>query len=275
MLGLSPREALIFYLLIPVVLGFLAGWPQAGRTAQWPKFHAVGFWVILSVGGWWLNDLFTRILQKPLRRARFPLWAVLLMGALFASLPADFFFQWVVHVTYRIFPGLPLDRPLPVLALNAASFLKTHGYAWIVWPTINLVLFHVMKMPRYGFSPVAKTQLLSEHGRDDSPFLAKWPAHLRGEILALEAEQHYLRIHSTEGNALILYRLSDAMRELGPKGMQVHRSFWVTAGAVAHVVRNNVSLKLVLTNGMEIPVSRSFRLSVQQADFLQSNPGKN
>jgi hypothetical protein len=56
------------------------------------------------------------------------------------------------------------------------------------------------------------------------------PANLRGgEIWALEAEEHYTKIHTSKGNTLLLMRFSDAITEMDPQpGLQVHRSFWVS-----------------------------------------------
>jgi hypothetical protein len=90
------------------------------------------------------------------------------------------------------------------------------------------------------------------------------PPHLKdARLLALEAEDHYLRIHTETGSALVLMRLSDAARALGDEaGQQVHRSFWVAGSAVAGAQRRDGRLFLRLVNGMEIPVSRSHRDTV-------------
>ena len=49
------------------------------------------------------------------------------------------------------------------------------------------------------------------------------------------------------------------MREVdGIDGMQVHRSHWVAATAVARMVRRGGRVFLKLTNGAEVPVSRTF-----------------
>ena len=48
------------------------------------------------------------------------------------------------------------------------------------------------------------------------------------ELYAIESEDHYLRVHTSAGQELILMRLADAVRELaGVEGLQTHRSWWV------------------------------------------------
>ncbi len=99
--------------------------------------------------------------------------------------------------------------------------------------------------------------------------MARLPVGQRGKVLALASEQHYLRVYTERGEALILYRLKDAIRELGEAGLQVHRSYWVAFGAVQAVAGNTTSPRLALVNGLEVPISRSYRNQVEMAGFLR------
>ena len=47
------------------------------------------------------------------------------------------------------------------------------------------------------------------------PFPRGIPAHLRQDLLALGAVDHYLRVITAMGSDLILMHLSDALNELG------------------------------------------------------------
>lgn len=101
----------------------------------------------------------------------------------------------------------------------------------------------------------------------DAPSLwrQRLPAALRdAELLALEAEDHYLRVRTAAGSTLILLRRSDAVAELGPgAGAQVHRSFWVARGAVVQVERDNGRPSLVLKGGLKVPVSRGHHAKIK------------
>jgi hypothetical protein len=100
-------------------------------------------------------------------------------------------------------------------------------------------------------------------------FFRRIPPALGRELLALQTEDHYLRIHTKLGSDLILLRLRDALAELGPeRGRQVHRSWWVADGAVASIERNAARTFLVLHNGLRVPVSKSFRDQVKEAGWL-------
>lgn len=90
--------------------------------------------------------------------------------------------------------------------------------------------------------------------------LARLPAHLRqAEIHAVEAQDHYLRVHTDAGSALILMRLSDAIAELPAlDGARTHRSWWVARNAVVAARRSHGRATLLLKAGIHAPVSRTY-----------------
>ncbi len=91
-------------------------------------------------------------------------------------------------------------------------------------------------------------------------FLRRLPPELGHDLLALEMEDHYARVHTMRGSTLILLRLRDAVAELGEgSGLQVHRSWWVARDAVADVERAAGKLTLVLRNELRVPVSKTYR----------------
>lgn len=91
-------------------------------------------------------------------------------------------------------------------------------------------------------------------------FLDRLPSRLRGAALrAVEAEDHYLRLHTSKGQDLILMRLSDAVAELeGIEGLQVHRSWWVARDAIVDARRGDGRATLTLKDGAQVPVSRTY-----------------
>jgi hypothetical protein len=95
---------------------------------------------------------------------------------------------------------------------------------------------------------------------DDGRFRARLPTHLQeARLLALASEDHYLRVYTDNGNALILMRLSDAISELATEaGAQTHRSWWVARDAVTKSARGEGKAVLTLSDGTEAPVSRTF-----------------
>ena len=84
------------------------------------------------------------------------------------------------------------------------------------------------------------------------------PGELGSDVIALEMEDHYVRVHTSLGSHLVLMRLRDAMAYLSDvEGRQVHRSWWVARLAVEDVKRDGRNVRLVLSGGLEAPVARA------------------
>jgi hypothetical protein len=77
-------------------------------------------------------------------------------------------------------------------------------------------------------------------------------------VLCLQVEDHYVRVHTSQGSTLILISLSQAIAGLTDvEGVQTHRSWWVARAAIKGVVEDGRNLRLQLVGGLEAPVSRS------------------
>lgn len=89
-------------------------------------------------------------------------------------------------------------------------------------------------------------------------FVSKLPAALRRDILALEAEDDYVRVHTLHGSALILMRLADAVAVIDPRlGLRVHRSWWVAKDGVRALERTPGRAIARLVDDTAVPISRT------------------
>jgi LytTr DNA-binding domain len=104
----------------------------------------------------------------------------------------------------------------------------------------------------------------------DDRFRERLPLPLQAaRVLALAAEDHYLRVYTDVGNTMILMRLTDAIAELGGEhGAQTHRSWWVARDAVNKVARSDGKAVLTLSDGTEAPVSRTYYRVLQNKGWL-------
>lgn len=92
----------------------------------------------------------------------------------------------------------------------------------------------------------------------EARILDRLPARLGQDLLCLQMEDHYVRLHTPEGSVLVLTPLRTAITQVGGiEGIQVHRSWWVARQAVQGVVRDGRNLRLKLASGLEAPVARS------------------
>lgn len=94
------------------------------------------------------------------------------------------------------------------------------------------------------------------------------PRLARARLVAVEAEDHYLRIRTEAGSALVLMRLGDALEALSElDGFRTHRSWWVARTAVEAVRWKAGRGALTLSDGSSAPVSRTYAAALKGTDW--------
>ena len=113
-------------------------------------------------------------------------------------------------------------------------------------------------------TPAGRPVLLRPATSSAPAFLARFDPPVKGQVFAVQAQEHYVRVITAEGALTTLSRFGDALRELeGLSGVQVHRSFWVADAGVAAIKAGRRGLRIVLRNGEQVPVS------ARHADLVQ------
>lgn len=88
-------------------------------------------------------------------------------------------------------------------------------------------------------------------------------------LFAVEAEDHYLRVHTDAGDELITARFGDALAELAAApGFQTHRSWWIAADAIDDVTWLRGRGEAKLKCGLTVPISRSNAGPLKQAGWF-------
>jgi DNA-binding LytR/AlgR family response regulator len=210
---------------------------------------------------------------------RLAYWApVMLVGALWGHVCSLLIDRWI-----------DMDER-PWVAVAALSAAITGPVAVLVWFVTGLVfddgVYPLSALPML-IGPVltvtavmsainvflSRAQPVQTHasltGAAAARFPDRLPPRLRGAaIRAVQAEDHYLRIHTDRGSDLILMRLSDALDELdGLEGAQTHRSWWVARDAVREVARGDGRATLTLDGDLIAPVSRRYAKALRDAGW--------
>ncbi len=86
------------------------------------------------------------------------------------------------------------------------------------------------------------------------------PVSLRKATLhAVQAEDHYIHAHTSDGSAMIRMTMRDAITALDSNiGFQTHRSWWVREASIRNVSWKRGSATLQIDCDMTVPVSRAF-----------------
>jgi hypothetical protein len=190
--------------------------------------------------------------------------------------------RWLAPVTWyrtRIWAVVLLIASAGTLPIVAAVLARISvlDHVHLTWAIIGQVAPQVFatSLVMATLAIMVRPRLSTQtHGAaPDAPppkFLSRLPARLAGaELYAVEAEDHYLRLHTGKGQDLILMRLSDAIDELeGLEGAQTHRSWWVARSAVTAAERADGRAVLTLKDGAEVPVSRGFAKQLRSAGWF-------
>jgi hypothetical protein len=170
---------------------------------------------------------------------RAALWAADRMGAP-AGLPA--WFRWAAAA---------LAATVPLAA-------ATHAVAGRLWPAVAQIpaLSWWTQVAVLSAPLLILERLVPRRPPTVRPAPGGTPRFT--DVICLQMEDHYVRVHTQRGSELVLMRLSDAIAATGAaRGLQTHRSWWVARGSVAAVVQDGRNVRLKLANGIEAPVSRS------------------
>lgn len=236
-------------LIVAFVAGAFLAFSGAFGSGGTPMGQRLIYWIsMLVLGGLWghvCGALVTRFIDADARPwATAAILTAVITGPLTVGVWAAtglFFYQ-------RLLPIAVLVNFLPAVLLITA-----------VLSALNVFLGRETPVETHAAAP----------GAAPARFLERLPPRLRGaRLIAVQAEDHYLRLHTDRGSDLILMRLSDALAELeGLEGAQTHRSWWVARDAVAAVARGDGRAALTLDGGAVAPVSRRYAKALREAGW--------
>ncbi len=231
------------------------------------------YWVSLALAGY----LFYRPLGAQIvplsQRLDLPEWFMWCASVAIATVPMAVL-VWIVNAG---------AGPVPIPSVETAF---AHYFAVLVIGAIVTLMFNLLPATRAArasaavkaepASPPAPASATASAGQvvaasinASNPLLGQLPAELGSDVIALEMEDHYVRVHTVLGSELVLMRLRDAMVHVAEtEGRQVHRSWWVARLAVEDVKREGRNVRLVLASGVEAPVSRAQVSELKDAGWI-------
>ncbi|NIA69197.1 LytTR family transcriptional regulator [Pelagibius litoralis] len=262
-----------------LLAGLLLGSHQRAAFAEFSLLFGYGYWVVrllmayvffagclllleLSPLGnrlaWWWLALPAALITLPLFTLAVTMVDLILglpemgLNALSGTDPGGMVGRFALESLYH------LDNQLILAALIVLPRLLIEQ-PWAVMPDKSQEDRDEDGAPAQGAPAARETEAVPAPA-----FLRRLDQSLGGEILAIQAQEHYVRIVTTEGSACTLYRFGDAVQELRAlPGLQVHRSFWVAERGVTALRQGGRSLRIVLRNGEEVPVSAKHAELVQ------------
>lgn len=244
-----PRrwQRLSLELLLLIAVGLVMGALGPYRTLDIPDLLRIGYWLIAVI----CTGLFGIAVDSTLGPRIRGFWLRIALVSLAMTPPVTLFI-------YAL-NALMLDLPrrwwlLPQLA----------------WQVLVVALL-LMALRALAWRRVVETRMivvppLPEAERD---FRLRLSAKRRGaRLIALEAEDHYVRVHTDAGSELVSMRFAQAVDELAlVHGHRLHRSWWAFADAIEAVRWKRGGGEALLAGGIVAPVSRACAAALKQAGW--------
>ena len=165
---------------------------------------------------------------------------------------------------------------VPVTAAVAGVNTLLEGAQAYTFDEIAVTYLAVFVISSFATAVIYAVDRLSDPQAETAPptpgaaLAEKLPVKLRrAPILSLTAEDHYLRVRTGAGEALILMRLTDAIAACETlDGARTHRSWWVARQAVSDAQKGDGRGTLILQDGTEAPVSRTYYPALREAGWF-------
>lgn len=200
------------------------------------------YWLLTIGSAWAINGLiFDYLAQRP--------------GGLKVLLSSVVATPVVFMVIY--FVQVWIDYPVPQDAI--ADLVLS---IWVI--CLALAAIYLLVLPKTTVSETAAGDTAPP------PLLEQLPLEYRDkQICALEADDHYVHVHTPVGRHLHYMRLRDAVALMaGVPGVKVHRSWWVALDAIREVKRTDGKWVADIEVAGEVPVSRSGLAELKTAGVL-------
>ncbi len=252
---MSEGRRTAIHLFLMVAIGILLGLAAPFGSAALPTGQRLFFWVLFILVGYGLFRPIAIVADWLVAETAVPRWAAVALTALVASLPLSAAIGFALGGMR--FTNLWFGERFGILYAQVAAI------GLCIHLAMNLLFAGRAELePSAAPAPMAPEPSVAD---PDPPFLRRLPAGIGTDLLCLEIQDHYVRAQTTAGSTLVLMRFRDAVAELGDLGLQVHRSWWVATQAITALEQDGRSLRLRLSDGSSIPVSRAHAPAIRAA----------
>ena len=202
------------------------------------------YWAVTATGSFAVGIFFSMLITLHAQQAGAGPKLALLLGGLVAGIPIAVLNAVIIHV---VFGDAIVPETWSILPYTAAISV-----------TVSFLYELLSPDDEDGIEQPADAS-------DTAPpmLFAKLPMHLGQDIVHLQAQDHYVKVMTPKGSALVLMRIGDAERDLkNLGGVRTHRSWWVSKRHAVKVQRGDGKLHVTTSLGTEVPVGRAYRQQV-------------
>jgi hypothetical protein len=207
-------------------------------------------------------------------------WLVNLVGGGLIGIVIDHVLgRWPLPPWRRVLMVSVLMTPFVTLIVLAASYVffgqgpHLDDYVRLLWQVfvVSLPVMTARELVWRKPEPRVETRtiVVPPLPEAEAVFRRRLSAKRRtARLIAVEAYDHYLRVHTDQGEELITLRFADALSELAlAHGYRVHRSWWIAAEAIEAVSWRRGVGEARLADGLVAPVSRGQAQILKEAGW--------
>ncbi|MDG2523522.1 LytTR family DNA-binding domain-containing protein [Caulobacter segnis] len=234
-----------------ITIGLLMGFLGPFGSNRVPAVERYIYWMICIVGG----GVIAVLGDQALGRHLVVTWRRVIIVSALMTPPVAL----LVLCTEHVLIGGRLDLP---------GFLRL---LWRVSPIVLAVMtVRALVWRRRPALVETRTVIAPPLPEAEATFRRRLSAKRRAaRLIAVEAHDHYLKVHTDAGAELITLRFSDALDELASAhGWRTHRSWWVAADAVEGVRWRRGVGEMRLADGLTAPVSRTYGQVLKDAGWF-------
>lgn len=225
-------------------------------------------WWTLLMGAYLLVRPCIFLLNLIALRTRLPQEPLAFWGVAATSVPLAMIWRTVGQNAYRALHGYAELVPFALLCALAVLVVAL----WSRRTDERLSSRHEPAPPDPEAQPGVAPSKEEMSGPDAPPLQARLSRSFEGPIIALQSEDHYVRVHGSKGSELLLMRLRDAITAMDNfPGEQVHRSWWIARDGVAQLERAGRAWRICLTNGKHAPIARESIRKLRASGFLPAD----
>ncbi|MEX0341720.1 MAG: LytTR family DNA-binding domain-containing protein [Erythrobacter sp.] len=257
--GVDSLERIAAEIGIVAVCGVIAALLGFTPTPSAP----LGFQMAIGIGGFLAGWSVMRVLAAVGSASARVLGANDIWGYLVAIPVGSALITWT---------GLWIDGGAD-LALGS-TFARTWPSALLVGLAFFLLFYFVYRRMEDRHLAGFEAQGGKSAAEAREPDLFRTPLHARlplgfPRIIALSAEDHYVRVIGDGREELVLISMSEATALMPPDtGLLVHRSWWVARSSVVDVVKSGRDSRIDLENGLQVPVARGRQALLKEEGVL-------
>lgn len=211
---------------------------------------------------------------------RYAYWTICMLGGGLIAVAVDERLGLRLHATWkRVVVTSALATPPVTLFVVVTQHLLFGERRWsiylpLLWQVCPIMLAAMAVRSLIWRRPPTRVEtrtiVAPPLPEAEAAFRRRLSAKRRGaRLIAIEAHDHYLRVHTDAGAELITLRFSDALDELvRVHGWRIHRSWWVAADAVEELRWRRGAGEVRLVGGLTAPVSRTYGPRLREAGWF-------